>query len=127
MPAPYPQISNTCKESFTIFYLCFYLFASFHRVLSAPVNFEEFLKMPRFNISDLDAIFGGPTFIQFDKERFSEEQTETDLRNMEGRLKMSIQQVKETILGSVSNILCVNKRLKFKVKGPFPCHEAYQV
>ncbi|CAG5126803.1 unnamed protein product, partial [Candidula unifasciata] len=70
------------------------------RVLSAPVNFEEFLKMPKFNLTDLEAIFGGPNFIQFDKEGISEEQTETDIRNMEGRLKMSAQQVKELLLGS---------------------------
>ena len=79
------------------------------RVLSAPVNYEQYLKMPRLDIHDFEALFGEPepelggqSFVQFDEEGVSEEQTETDMRNMEGRLKMTIQQVKEKMIGSVS-------------------------
>ncbi|XP_012937168.1 uncharacterized protein LOC101859632 [Aplysia californica] len=77
------------------------------RVLSAPVNYEQYLKMPRLALHDFEALFGeaepelgGQAFVQFDEEGISEEQTETDMRNMEGRLKMTVQQVKEKILGS---------------------------
>lgn len=77
------------------------------RVLSAPVNYEQYLKMPRLDIHDFEALFGEPepeldgrSFVQFDEEGVSEEQTETDMRNMEGRLKMTIQQVKEKMIGS---------------------------
>ncbi|CAL1527617.1 unnamed protein product [Lymnaea stagnalis] len=81
------------------------------RALSAPVNFVDYLRMPRQSIQHFEAFFGevependGQTYVQFEEEEgVSEEQTEVDMRNLEGRLKMSVQQVKEKILGSHNN------------------------
>ncbi len=60
-------------------------------------------------MNDFDALFGeaepdptGQTYVQFDDDRSDDEKTETDVRNMEGRLKMSLQQMKEQVLGTVS-------------------------
>jgi len=76
-------------------------------VLSAPVNYEQYLKMPRLAINDFEALFGeaepelgGQSFVQFDEDGISLEQTETDMRTLEGRLKMTVQQVKERFLGT---------------------------
>ena len=80
-------------------------------MLSAPVNYEQYLKMPRLAINDFEALFGeaepelgGQSFVQFDEDGISLEQTETDMRTLEGRLKMTVQQVKERFLGTVSGL-----------------------
>ena len=80
------------------------------RVLSAPVNYEEFLKMPV--LYDLDALIreddpmpDGPNYVTFEDDGMSEKQAETDVQNVAGRLKMSVQQMKELVLGSVSHLL----------------------
>lgn len=59
---------------------------------------------------DFDFLFGeeepdpnGQVYVQFEDERGSEEQTETDVKNLEGRTRMSLQQLKEQILGTVSS------------------------
>ena len=58
---------------------------------------------------DLDMMFGedepepdGNVYVTFEDEGTSEAQTETEVRNLEGRMKMSLQQMKEQILGTVS-------------------------
>ena len=58
---------------------------------------------------DFDMMFGedepepdGNVYVTFEDEGTSEAQTETDVKNLEGRLKMTFQQLKEHILGSVS-------------------------
>ncbi|XP_076099179.1 uncharacterized protein LOC143068768 isoform X14 [Mytilus galloprovincialis] len=75
------------------------------RVLSAPVNYEDYMRHPLFG--DFDFLFGeeepdpnGQVYVQFEDERGSEEQTETDVKNLEGRTRMSLQQLKEQILGT---------------------------
>lgn len=75
--------------------------------MSAPTNYREYLKFPSY--SDFDMLFGleepeptGQHYVLFQDEGISEEQTETDMKNLEGRLKMSFQQMKEQILGTVS-------------------------
>ena len=62
------------------------------------------------NFGDFEFLFGGEepdhdgqVYIRFPDEGASEEQTETDVKNMEGRLKMSLQQLKEQVLGTVSS------------------------
>jgi 5-hydroxyisourate hydrolase-like protein (transthyretin family) len=57
---------------------------------------------------DFDFLFGedepdpdGRVYVSFQDEHASEEQTETDVKNMEGRLKMSLQELKEQVLGKV--------------------------
>ncbi|XP_055879608.1 uncharacterized protein LOC106067347 isoform X7 [Biomphalaria glabrata] len=79
------------------------------RALSAPVNFDHYIHMSDENMQYFENFFGeiepetdGHSYVQFDEEGVTEEQTEVDMRNMEGRLKMSIQQMKERILGSHS-------------------------
>ncbi|XP_078313752.1 uncharacterized protein LOC111129190 isoform X10 [Crassostrea virginica] len=74
------------------------------RVLSAPLNYADYMRHPMFG--DFDFLFGedepdpdGRVYVSFQDERVSEEQTETDVKNMEGRLKMSLQQLKEQVLG----------------------------
>ena len=61
---------------------------------------------------DFDMMFGedepepdGNVYVAFDDEGASEAQTETDLKNLEGRLKMTTQEVKEHLLGTVSSLL----------------------
>ncbi len=61
---------------------------------------------------DFDAAFGeeepeqdGEAFVSFADDIVSDAQTETDVRNLEGRHKMSFQQMKEQILGAVSFFL----------------------
>lgn len=58
---------------------------------------------------DFDMMFGedepepdGNVYVAFDDEGASEAQTETDMKNLEGRLKMTFQQMKEQLLGTVS-------------------------
>ncbi|XP_052105835.1 uncharacterized protein LOC127738576 isoform X2 [Mytilus californianus] len=75
------------------------------RVLSAPVNYEDYMRHPLFG--DFDFLFGeeepdpnGQVYVTFEDERGSEEQTETDVKNLEGRTRMSLQQLKEQILGT---------------------------
>ena len=77
------------------------------RALSAPLNYEDYMRHPNFG--DFEFLFGGEepdhdgqVYIRFPDEGASEEQTETDVKNMEGRLKMSLQQLKEQVLGTVS-------------------------
>ena len=76
------------------------------RVTSAPVNGEEFSRVP--TCSDFDAMFGeeepdvnGENFVAFADDIVSESQTETDVRNLEGKHKMTLQEMKEQILGCV--------------------------
>ena len=61
---------------------------------------------------DFDLMFGevepepdGNVYVAFDDEGTSEAQTETDVKNMEGRLKMTFQQLKEHMLGQVGTLL----------------------
>ncbi|KAK3576327.1 hypothetical protein CHS0354_039734 [Potamilus streckersoni] len=75
------------------------------RALSAPINYEDFMNQPFYG--DFDYMLGeeepepnGQVYVTFDDEGVSEEQTETDVKNLEGRLKMSFQQLKEQLLGS---------------------------
>ena len=56
-----------------------------------------------------DAVYGeqepvemGETFVNFAEDAVSDQQTETDIRQLEGKHNMSLQQMKEHILGSVS-------------------------
>ena len=60
-------------------------------------------------IEDYDAVFGeeeptdtGEAYVTFNEDVVSDQQTETDVRHLEGKHKMSVQQMKETVLGSVS-------------------------
>lgn len=78
----------------------------FSRVLSAPVNYEEFHRHPMF---DYDYMLGeeepeadGPVYVRFEDEAVSEEQTDTDVKNLESRLKITLQEMKEQVLGMVS-------------------------
>ena len=78
------------------------------RVLSAPITYDDYMKHP---YRDFDIMFGedepepdGNVYVTFDDEGVSEAQTETDVKNLEGRLKITIQQIKEQLLGHVSII-----------------------
>ncbi|XP_052275180.1 uncharacterized protein LOC127874696 isoform X4 [Dreissena polymorpha] len=78
------------------------------RVLSAPINYEEYMRHP---YRDFDEMFGedepepdGNVYVAFDDEGVSEAQTETDVKNLEGRLKMTFQQLKESTLGTFSGM-----------------------
>ncbi|XP_067682061.1 regulator of G-protein signaling 22-like isoform X1 [Haliotis asinina] len=78
------------------------------RALSAPINYEEYLKAPFVN--DFDALFGeaepeptGERYVVFE-DSSDDDNTETDVRNMEGRLRMSLQQMKEQVLGTLSGM-----------------------
>ncbi|XP_052766652.1 uncharacterized protein LOC128207645 isoform X4 [Mya arenaria] len=73
------------------------------RVLSAPINYDDYMRHP---YRDFDMMFGedepepdGNVYVAFDDEGASEAQTETDVKNLEGRLKMTFQQLKEHTLG----------------------------
>ncbi|XP_076463584.1 LOW QUALITY PROTEIN: uncharacterized protein LOC143295827 [Babylonia areolata] len=78
------------------------------RALSAPITYAHFLSMPPpMDFADFDAMFGeeepeptGQAYVTFEDDHVSDEQTETDVRNMEGRFKMTVQQMKEHILCS---------------------------
>ncbi|XP_021361721.1 uncharacterized protein LOC110455726 isoform X3 [Mizuhopecten yessoensis] len=87
------------------------------RALSAPVNYEEYMRHPRY--VDFDLLFGeeepdthGQVYVTFQDEHVSEEQTENDVKNLEGRLKMSIQQLKEQALGSYGGMEAYKEFLK---------------
>ncbi|XP_060552397.1 LOW QUALITY PROTEIN: uncharacterized protein LOC132713733, partial [Ruditapes philippinarum] len=74
------------------------------RALSAPINYDDYMRHP---YRDFDMMFGedepepdGNVYVTFEDEGTSEAQTETDVKNLEGRLKMTFQQLKEHILGS---------------------------
>lgn len=41
-------------------------------------------------------------FISFNDDKASEQQTESDMKNLEGKVNMSLQQMKEKIFSSVS-------------------------
>ncbi|KAK7103819.1 hypothetical protein V1264_018644 [Littorina saxatilis] len=77
------------------------------RALSAPVNYSQFMNMPPLDLPDFDQMFGedepentGQAYVTFEDDHVSDEQTESDVKNMEGRFKMSVQQMKEHILCS---------------------------
>ncbi|XP_062595139.1 regulator of G-protein signaling 22-like isoform X4 [Saccostrea cucullata] len=79
------------------------------RVLSAPLNYADYMRHPMFG--DFDFLFGedepdpdGRVYVSFQDEHASEEQTENDVKNMEGRLKMSLQQLKEQVLGKQNSM-----------------------
>ena len=81
---------------------------SVFRALSAPINYDDYMRHP---YRDFDMMFGedepepdGNVYVTFEDEGTSEAQTETDVKNLEGRLKMTFQQLKEHILGSVSRL-----------------------
>ena len=64
--------------------------------------------MPPLDLPDFDAMFGedepepgGQAYVTFEDEETTDDQTETDVKGMEGRFKMSVQQMKEHILCSV--------------------------
>ncbi|KAL4237950.1 hypothetical protein ACF0H5_002660 [Mactra antiquata] len=74
------------------------------RALSAPINYDDYMRHP---YRDFDMMFGedepepdGNVYVAFDDEGTSEAQTETDVKNLEGRLKMTFQQMKEQMLGT---------------------------
>ncbi|XP_046379372.2 uncharacterized protein LOC124151105 isoform X11 [Haliotis rufescens] len=78
------------------------------RAISAPINYDEYLKAPYLN--DFDALFGevepeptGERYVVFE-DSSDDDNTETDVRNMEGRLRMSLQQMKEQVLGTLSGM-----------------------
>ena len=59
-------------------------------------------------VSDYDDIFGedepetnGEVYVNFAEDVVSDAQTETDVRQLEGRHKMTVQQMKEQIIGQV--------------------------
>ena len=65
-------------------------------------------------IEDYDYVFGEvePTppaqkLVEFNEDRVSEAQTEKDVEHLEGKHKMSVQFMKEQVLGSVSRSLFV--------------------
>ena len=67
---------------------------------------------PTSVLEDLDAAFDeeemdaeGEALVSFADDVVSDAQTETDVKNLEGRHKMSLQQIKEQILSSVSTML----------------------
>ncbi|ESO83511.1 hypothetical protein LOTGIDRAFT_236545 [Lottia gigantea] len=73
------------------------------RVLSAPVNYAEYFKIPFFHFDALlreTPVPTGEPFVTFEDDLVSEAQTETDVRNLEGRLKMTFQQMKEQVIGT---------------------------
>lgn len=61
------------------------------------------------DVIDYDVTYGeqepdiaGETYVSFGNDAVSDQQTETDVKELEGKHKMSLQQMKEQILGSVS-------------------------
>ena len=48
---------------------------------------------------------GAEKFISYSEDKTSEQQTESDMKNLEGKVKMSLQQMKERIFSSVSNYI----------------------
>ena len=69
------------------------------------MNQREFSRIPGF---DFDMMYGEPepadngqVFVAFDDEA-SDERTYTDMKQLEGKHKMTYQEMKEHVLGSVS-------------------------
>ncbi len=48
---------------------------------------------------------GGQPYLTFGQDAVSDQQTETDMRNLEGKHQMLLQEIKEQTLGSVSLVL----------------------
>ena len=75
------------------------------------------------DVVDFDVTYGEPepditgeTYVSFGNDAVSDQQTETDVKELEGKHKMSLQEMKEQILGSVSsskttNIKCITKEI----------------
>ena len=79
------------------------------RSISAPVNYKDLLDLPLY--AEFDDIFlneaaladiDGQKFISYNEDKTSEQQTESDMKNLEGKINMSLQQIKEKIFSSVS-------------------------
>lgn len=45
---------------------------------------------------------GEQKFVSYNEDKASEQQTESDIKNLEGKINMSLQQMKERIFSSVS-------------------------
>lgn len=95
----------------------------FARALSAPVNYRDFLRIAWF--SRFDLLFGVPDmvetgdlcpYLQFPDGGNSD--ANMDLHNLEGRLQMTLQQVKEQVLGSYHGM----QRFKNFLANTFGCH-----
>ena len=63
-------------------------------------------------LDDYDTVYGeeeplevGETFVNFAEDAVSDQQTETDIKQLEGKHNMPLQQIKEQVLGSVSSPL----------------------
>ena len=68
-------------------------------------------------IEDYDAVFGeqeaeegGENYVTFNDDIVSDEQTETDVKQLEGKHNMTLQQMKEHVIGTVSNNLPHSKQ-----------------
>ncbi|XP_067943114.1 regulator of G-protein signaling 22-like [Watersipora subatra] len=77
------------------------------RSISAPVNYKEFLHIPMYtDFGDIfinDDLVGGTEedkFVTYNEDKASEQQTESDIKNLEGKINMSLQQMKERIFSS---------------------------
>ena len=60
-------------------------------------------------LDDYDTVYGeeepadeGEAYVNFAEDAVSDQQTETDIKQLEGKHKMSLQQMKEHVLASVS-------------------------
>lgn len=88
------------------------------RSLSAPVNYREFLRMPMY--ADFDDIFmgeesdydGHPYLAYADGREVSDDQTETDVRALEGETRMTMQQMKEKALAKRSDVSAFRRFLR---------------
>lgn len=79
------------------------------RSISAPVNYKEFLHIPMY--TDFTDIFlddlvlpndlADQKFVSYNEDKASERQTESDIKNLEGKINMSLQQMKERIFSTV--------------------------
>lgn len=52
----------------------------------------------------------GEKFVSYNEDKVSEQQTESDIKNLEGKINMSLQQMKERIFGSVSDFMLYRQR-----------------
>ena len=86
-----------------------FLFLFIYRSISAPVNYKEFLHIPMY--TDFTDIFlndpegadlDEQKFVSYNEDKASEQQTESDMKNLEGKINMSLQQMKERIFSTVS-------------------------
>jgi len=50
----------------------------------------------------LEGTLDGQKFVSYNEDKASEQQTESDMKNLEGKFNMSLQQMKERIFASVS-------------------------